>query len=83
VLHRLVREELRDQIQPAIAEPEAIEDQRHGRRPHADRLAVARVLPVKPVSHADLPTALGDDARMVKIREVGNWYATGSASGLR
>jgi hypothetical protein len=39
MLHRFVLEELRQQIQLAIAEPQAIEDHRHRRSPHRHLLA--------------------------------------------
>lgn len=67
MLHRFVGEELRHEIQPAIAEAQSVQDQRDGRRPHAHLLSVGGVLLVQPVRHSDLPTDLRDDAQMVEM----------------
>ncbi len=67
VFHRFVSVELRHQIEPPIAEAQAIEHHRYRGRPDADQLAVARFLLVQPVRHADLATNLGDEAQMVEM----------------
>src|SRR5262249_2576084 len=67
MLHRFVGGELRHQIQPAVAEAQSVEHERHRRRPHADELPVARFLLVQPVRHPDLPADLRDDAQMIEM----------------
>src|SRR5690349_14664292 len=67
VLDRFIREVLRDEVESAITEPQAIEHQRHGRRPHTDLLAVARLLLVEPLGHPDLPTDFGHDAQIIEM----------------
>ena len=61
MLNGRVGKELRDQIQPAIAEPQPIEDQGHRGRADAHLLTVTRLLLVQPSRYADFSTDFGHD----------------------
>ena len=77
-LDRLGGKELRHQIQPAITEPQPVEDHRHRCRADADPLVALLVLRVQPLPQPDLAADSRHDAQMIQpLRLVG--FLSGSA----
>ncbi len=66
VLHRLGRKELRDQIQPAITEPQPIQDHRHRRRAHAHLLLARFRQRIQILCQPDLAADARHDAQMIQ-----------------
>jgi hypothetical protein len=67
VVHRLVREELRNKIEAAVAEAQSVEDHCHRRRAYAHRLPIPGLLLIQPVGDPDFPTDLGHQAQMIEM----------------
>ncbi len=65
-LDRLVGEELRHQVQPAIAETEPVQDHGHCRRADPDPFMALVVLRVQPLGETDLPTDAGHDPQVIQ-----------------
>ena len=66
VLHGFGRKELRDQIQPAIAEAEPVEDHGHRRRSHAHLLLVRSRPRIQIRRQPDLLAHARHDAQMIQ-----------------
>jgi hypothetical protein len=66
-LHRLGRKELRDQIQPAIAEAQSLQDHRDRRRPHTNLLLARACQRIQIRGQPDLLALLGHDPQVIQL----------------
>ena len=66
MLHRLGREELRDQIQPAIAKAKAVQDHGHRGGAHTHLLLGRSGQRIQIVGQANLPADARHDAQMIQ-----------------
>lgn len=66
VLHRLGREELRDQIQPVFAKAEPVQNHRHCRGAHTHLLLAGTCQPIEILRQSDLAANARHDAQMIQ-----------------